>query len=571
MIRKLKLFLLALLVPALALAQSYPSPTFNNVTVQGTLSVSGSVTLYGITVPATGNFYAGQGASISRISDRLFIAGATANNGTQVASQPDWLTQFQISTGRTGGFIQLASLAVLNGVNPQNNNAFVTATQSQYMNYAGGVIGALAIGVNNNTSYSTSAWGGYNEAYRMSGTTGGAYGLELDTVNYAADTVTDPYQQAPGQVIALQLAAGAELPATGQYPSQAAINIQNNHSTFDTGIVFGSNSLTSGLAIAFSSGQRMQWFGSAATPTSSIVGTGTTQAAAIQQNFSDNSVKFNNATSNGIFSIAGVSSGVNGLTATGSVTGSAPQLSAAGSDTNIGIQLSPKGTGGVFANGPTTVTSSATSGNTLALSATSNTGNGAQIFFGGNGATTPNKYLRVLSGHLQCVNSAQSAVICDMDDSGNTSFGGSVSASGNDALLYQTSNAQSFSTGTQATVTTWTKVFDRLGANFNASTGVFTAPATGYYHVDAALAFAGNTGAIFTTSAVVVVANGATACNSVFYRQTTSNVAQQSIASCTVSLTAGQTLTIQGVQNTGASLALNGTSAQNWVSIFRVP
>ncbi|WP_027815004.1 hypothetical protein [Paraburkholderia bannensis] len=430
MIRKLKLFLLALLVPAIALAQSYPSPTFNNVTVQGTLSVSGSVTLYGITVPSTGNFYAGQGASISRISDRLFIAGATANNGTQVASQPDWLTQFQISTGRTGGFIQLASLAVLNGVNPQNNNAFVTATQSQYMNYAGGVIGALAIGVNNNTSYSTSAWGGYNEAYRMSGTTGGAYGLELDTVNYAADTVTDPYQQAPGQVIALQLAAGAELPATGQYPSQAAINIQNNHSTFDTGIVFGSNSLTSGLAIAFSSGQRMQWFGSAGTPTSSIVGTGTTQAAGIQQNFSDNSVKFNNATSNGIFSIAGVNSGVNGLTATGSATGVAPQLSATGSDTNIGIQLSPKGTGGVFANGPTTVTSSATSGNTLALSATSNTGNGAQIFFGGNGATTPNKYLRVLSGHLQCVNSAQSAVICDMDDSGNITFGGRLTSSG---------------------------------------------------------------------------------------------------------------------------------------------
>jgi hypothetical protein len=52
--------------------------------------------------------------------------------------------------------------------------------------------------------------------------------------------------------------------------------------------------------------------------------------------------------------------------------------------------------------------------------------NGANIKFIGNGSTTPNKTIRVLSGQLQFINSAYSGVITYMDDSGNWNISGSI-------------------------------------------------------------------------------------------------------------------------------------------------
>lgn len=327
-----------------------------------TLNTSGLATLYGVTTPSTGNFYAGQGASISRINDRLFVGAATANNGTQVASQPDWLTTFQISTGRTGGFIQESSFAALNGSNPQNANTMVTGAQSTNITLSGlNAIGAISIGVNNNTATSgINAYAGYNEAYRMSGALGGAYGYEIDTVNFASDVTTDPYQQAATETVALQLASGAGLPSAGQFPSQAAINIQNNNSTFDVGINFGSTALTSGIAVAMGSGHTAQWYGAAGVKTSSIVCSGTTAAAGIQQAFFNNEVQFNNNGGKQILDIFGVTNGVNGIQILGAVTTASPQFVAIGSDTNISLELSPKGNGTVVING--TLTPSQTGG-----------------------------------------------------------------------------------------------------------------------------------------------------------------------------------------------------------------
>ncbi|MDR6393049.1 hypothetical protein [Paraburkholderia phenoliruptrix] len=80
--------------------------------------------------------------------------------------------------------------------------------------------------------------------------------------------------------------------------------------------------------------------------------------------------------------------------------------------------------------GSAVINSSAVSGNILALNASSNTASGAAIFLTGNGATTPSKYIRVFGGHLQCVNSANSTVICDLDDSGNLTLPGTLTATG---------------------------------------------------------------------------------------------------------------------------------------------
>lgn len=146
-----------------------------------------------------------------------------------------------------------------------------------------------------------------------------------------------------------------------------------------------------------------------------------------------------------------------------------------------------------------------------------------------------------------------------------------LSASANDALFYQTTNAQSFTTGVAATVTTWTKVFDRLNASFNASTGVFTAPATGFYFVSAQLAFAANTGAVNTRGQISIVANGVTVAIGPYTRQTATSTEMTPQVSTLVSLAAGQTLVIQGTQNTGGSVALDGGATFNYISIVRIP
>ena len=146
-----------------------------------------------------------------------------------------------------------------------------------------------------------------------------------------------------------------------------------------------------------------------------------------------------------------------------------------------------------------------------------------------------------------------------------------LSASGNDAIFVQTTNAQSFTTGVTATVTNWTSVFNRVGTNFNLATGVFTAPVTGFYLVSTGLNFAANTGAIGTLGSVGIVANGVTVVNGFFIRQTATSVGMTPQASALVSLAAGQTLVVQGTQNTGGTVALTATASANYLSINRIP
>jgi hypothetical protein len=73
-----------------------------------------------------------------------------------------------------------------------------------------------------------------------------------------------------------------------------------------------------------------------------------------------------------------------------------------------------------------TVTITNTSGNSFIVNGSGNTSSGAQFFLQGNGATTPNKYIRAFNGAFQIVNSANSATPMSMDDAGNVTFSGGV-------------------------------------------------------------------------------------------------------------------------------------------------
>jgi hypothetical protein len=149
-----------------------------------------------------------------------------------------------------------------------------------------------------------------------------------------------------------------------------------------------------------------------------------------------------------------------------------------------------------------------------------------------------------------------------------------LSSSTNDALTYQNTSAQSIPSGTSTTITTWTKIFDRVNANFNASTGIFTAPTTGVYHVDTALSYAASTGGTVGVGYfVLVVANGTPVCAGlVSVQQTTTATTHSPTVSCDVSLTSGQTILIQANQASGSANALTtAPAAANFVSIHRIP
>ncbi|MGR3910015.1 tail fiber domain-containing protein [Burkholderia sp. SR8] len=69
-------------------------------------------------------------------------------------------------------------------------------------------------------------------------------------------------------------------------------------------------------------------------------------------------------------------------------------------------------------------------GTTTFLINAPNDSNGANIQLLGNGSTTPSKFIRVINGVLQFLNSVYSSVLMSLDDSGNLTVSGNLTASG---------------------------------------------------------------------------------------------------------------------------------------------
>lgn len=146
-----------------------------------------------------------------------------------------------------------------------------------------------------------------------------------------------------------------------------------------------------------------------------------------------------------------------------------------------------------------------------------------------------------------------------------------LSTTANDALFYQNSTSQSFASGTAATVTTWTKVADKVNANFNASTGIFTAPATGFYQVSAQLFWTAAANVSGSGVGTYIVANGVTVAQGSYIETSTATAQTICAVSAVVSLAAGQTIVLQGFQNSGIARTLGGVGALSFMSITRIP
>lgn len=76
------------------------------------------------------------------------------------------------------------------------------------------------------------------------------------------------------------------------------------------------------------------------------------------------------------------------------------------------------------------ITNITTTGQTFSLSLTDTGVNGVGLRMTGNGATTPSKYIRVLSGQLEVINSAYSAVIATLSDVGAMTLASQLITSG---------------------------------------------------------------------------------------------------------------------------------------------
>lgn len=308
-----------------------------------------------ITQPPTGEFYENQGANIQRLRDRVFMGAAADNNGTNTGSQPDWLTQYLLSNGRTFGFQQVTQAAVLadGRTGNEGSNAFLGAARTSTFTNVGNAIGILGVGLNNNASVNTGAWGGYFEGFQQPSMAGPCYAAEFDTINFGSTGYITPYSQVSNQVIGLQIANGAEFP--GAVAAHAAINFRNNGARYNTGIVFGSDSLTgtdgtgtgTALAMVLARGHGFKWMSSSSINTTEILSTAATTANSMVMAFGESSTLFSNASSgNALFGLFNIgASAVNYLAMQASATGNATQMLAAGDDTNIDIHFVPKGTG----------------------------------------------------------------------------------------------------------------------------------------------------------------------------------------------------------------------------------
>lgn len=144
---------------AVAVAQVYPSPTYQAVTILGDLIAS----------VQTGHWGTNNGGTVQRLADQVFVGGATKNSGDIPPTTSDWFSTFESGGGWThiaNYFDFTSESADESGATPFEYGAILGAAESKEYTLSGAAIGGMFVGVNNLSA--PSEWFGTGE---ITGTT----------------------------------------------------------------------------------------------------------------------------------------------------------------------------------------------------------------------------------------------------------------------------------------------------------------------------------------------------------------------------------------------------------------
>jgi hypothetical protein len=589
--KKLFAIVLAGLCSMPALAQTYPAPTFNSLILQNPLTTAnggtgatsstgtGSVVLSNspaLTTPNLGTPSAvtlthGTGLPLSGLAAQT--ANTITGNGTASTASPTALPAPSCSTSAS-------ALQWTSGTGLACNTAINAATLGGATFTAPGAIGSTTAGT-----------GAFTNLSATGTVTVPAHSFSAQAINYGAgiNTLSTP---------ALNISLFGETPGS-EYVASGGVTLTDNSSHAGIGHAaynFSSNPVGTGaigpLNADFAATFSVLKQNFSASPTAGEID----GAYFVARNGGSNS-----DTTGALFDVANYGQGFNAALEgnTNAIVGGTVTQTV---DTQVGVvdTRSSRQYGYV-------ATKTTGAGNGIAyyaqnLDTSGGTGQWQHLMqFGGGGCTGfdmpistgdvvtmlmsdctgGSKLFGVTGNDYYIENAAQTQRLLQLNDTGDLTNSGSfatgattvttLNASGNDALLYQNSSSQIFTSGISATVTGWTKVSDRVNANFNPSTGVFTAPASGIYQVSGQLQFDSAGWSAPEVISLAVVANGTTVANGETWIQASVTSFLTCSVSAIVSLAAGQTIVVQGFQNTGAVHALSGVATNNYLSINRLP
>ncbi|CDG40848.1 hypothetical protein [Asaia bogorensis] len=228
--------------------------------------------------PASGEFFAEEGAKVSRYGDRFFI-GAAADYpalNTRDVNRQDWLSALMATTSIGPWALENAQAACLARF---GNSAFVAGSRTSdalksrdKLGHVPSSIGMAAWGIADDTTSptQTTAYAYYGEAWRMPGVNyQPSFVMELEAVNLGGPAygVSTPYHpNCGGGTYAIQIGAGGGQ-TEGTSDCEAGIVFVNNPDSWKTGILFSNTSLAGtngndggyGNAVSMACNQGIEW------------------------------------------------------------------------------------------------------------------------------------------------------------------------------------------------------------------------------------------------------------------------------------------------------------------------
>lgn len=304
--------------------------------------------------------FAVTGASIWRFADRVFIGEAASKWAATSEALTDAGTSWLSSSSNGPAFTGINATLLVTTTETDSltggsggRYAVVGAAKSSASTGASiiGVTGAVV-----NQKNGASAWALYGDVQEQGN--GFSTGVEVAVKNASGNDYTlKPYTYANG-AYGIWLAGGGDnaYGPTATNPSNAAIAVVKNATTWNAGIVFRNDSLTGtdgssgstgiATAIAMSRQHAIRWH----EPTTDTVGaeiwssvTASTGKVGIW--FTNSQISMIGPNGLIMGAVLTEASAVNYISTQARATGAAPRINSAGNDTDIDIWLSPKGAG----------------------------------------------------------------------------------------------------------------------------------------------------------------------------------------------------------------------------------